>query len=129
MVKNFIVYSADTGLIIKTGSCPEHIMALQANEGELVMEGVANDYNQKVENGVLVDRDTTEEDNQIARDRVRMKRDHLLMDSDKTQLIDYPITDEARLAWRLYREELRGLDYSQVTKENESQFAWPTAPS
>ena len=39
---NFIVYT-ESGDIVRTGSCPDAVhMALQAQVGEFVMEGVAN---------------------------------------------------------------------------------------
>jgi len=42
-MKNYIVYDS-TGKILRTGTCPDEMMEIQAHEpGELVMEGIAND--------------------------------------------------------------------------------------
>lgn len=47
-MKNYIVYNSD-GKILVTGCCAETDFLLQAQDGEFVMEGVANDVTQKVE--------------------------------------------------------------------------------
>jgi len=48
-MKNFIIYHKNTGEILRTGSCPESMISIQASElGELVMEGQANDSTQKI---------------------------------------------------------------------------------
>jgi len=45
------------GEILRTGGCPDELLARQAGEGEFVMEGTANDVTQKVENGKVVDKE------------------------------------------------------------------------
>jgi len=52
---NFIVYNIK-GKILRTGFCPEHILHLQAGDGEFVMEGIANDVSQKIVDGKIVDK-------------------------------------------------------------------------
>ncbi len=42
----------------------------------------------------------------------RKARDMALARSDVTQLPDYPLTDEQREAWRVYRQTLRDLPQS-----------------
>jgi len=53
---------------------------------------------------------------------VRSVRDHMLLNTDPSQLEDYPVD---RMAWRAYREELRNIP--QVHKDANS-VVWPEAP-
>jgi len=48
-MKNFLVYN-QKGKILRTGSCAENDFYLQAEDGEFVMEGVADDLTQKIIN-------------------------------------------------------------------------------
>ena len=57
----------------------------------------------------------------------RMKRNHLLMESDWTQMPDSPLADEAKTSWATYRTALRNLP----TNENWPSLGdddWPSAP-
>lgn len=56
-MKNFIVYTVQ-GQILRTGVCQNKTFHRQANEdqGELVMEGEADDALQKVVDGKIVDK-------------------------------------------------------------------------
>lgn len=47
-MKKYIVYKKNTGKILRTGVCQNNSFDLQAQEGEAVMEGIANDVIQKV---------------------------------------------------------------------------------
>lgn len=53
-MKSFIVYSTATGEILRTGSCPDADVALQAGVDESVIEGKANDSTQMIINGEVV---------------------------------------------------------------------------
>ncbi len=53
---------------------------------------------------------------------VRIKRDKLLQESDKYMLQDFPITNEKRNEWIIYRQALRDLPLN-------IPFQWPTKPS
>jgi len=46
-MKNYIVFNGD-GEILRTGICPDDMMNIQVQEGELVMEGKANDIEDRV---------------------------------------------------------------------------------
>lgn len=50
------MYDQDTGKILRTGTCPESMIAIQAHDGERVMEGVANDLTQCICDGAVIDR-------------------------------------------------------------------------
>lgn len=52
---NFIVYDSK-GEIIRTGSCPSAMLALQTGVYEFVMEGQADDRTQWVDNHVVTQR-------------------------------------------------------------------------
>lgn len=56
---------------------------------------------------------------------VRSRRNSLLASSDWTQLSDAPLSDDERMAWATYRQELRDITttYSRV-----SDVVWPTSP-
>lgn len=41
-MKNYVVYNSQ-GVILKTGYCPTDMLALQAGNGESVIEGQANE--------------------------------------------------------------------------------------
>jgi hypothetical protein len=43
------VYEASTGRILRSGSCPKEMISNQAGEGEVVVEGEANDLTQCVD--------------------------------------------------------------------------------
>lgn len=49
----FIVHDAE-GNILRTGQCPADHLAMQAKEGEFVIEGIANDAAHRIENGAIV---------------------------------------------------------------------------
>jgi hypothetical protein len=58
-------------------------------------------------------------------DRLRIKRNALLTESDWTQGADSPLTDEIKVSWATYREELRALPESV---EDPTNPVWPEAP-
>ena len=56
--------------------------------------------------------------------QVRMQRNKLLSDSDWTQLSDSPLTQDERLKWVVYRQEIR-----DVTKQHDPfNIVWPVKP-
>ena len=52
-MKNYIVFNGD-GEILRTGICPDDMMNIQVQEGELVMEGAANDIEHRIVKGKIV---------------------------------------------------------------------------
>lgn len=54
-MKDFIVYNSK-GKILRTGFCQNDTFLLQAGIDESVIEGKANDVNQKIINGKVVDK-------------------------------------------------------------------------
>jgi len=69
-------------------------------------------------------------------DMFRSQRDNLLTNSDRYMVIDYPITEEKRQEWKVYRQLLRDLpgntDLNGLQMNSNFQlinFTWPTPPS
>ena len=56
---------------------------------------------------------------------VTSERNSLLAASDWTQMVDVPMPDEKRVAWQVYRQQLRDIT-NQPDLEN---IVWPTAPT
>jgi len=54
-MKKFVVYNQE-GEILRTGYCAGEDFFRQAQDGEFVMEGIANDVIQKIVDGNIVDK-------------------------------------------------------------------------
>jgi hypothetical protein len=59
---------------------------------------------------------------------VRSIRTSLLYGCDWTQLSDSPLTDEVKLEWQQYRQELRDLQFVSNDISNVADINWPTQP-
>ncbi|MGQ5524822.1 tail fiber assembly protein [Chitinimonas sp. PSY-7] len=59
-------------------------------------------------------------------DVLRIQRDQLLRECDKTQLPDMPITTEKRAAWARYRSALRDMPENVADLDN---VQWPVPPA
>ena len=86
-MKNFIVYDSE-GNILRTGSCQDGDVSLQAGSGEFVMEGTADDATQMIVNGEVVSKpeQTNSEKNTSALQELREIRDSALEWCDWTQV-------------------------------------------
>lgn len=74
--------------------------------------------------GYVIDEEITKNE---ALNLLRLHRNNLLLDSDWTQLVDSPLTDEEKILWRLYRQNLR--DFPQYVDINLWVApSWPLAP-
>lgn len=128
-MKRFIIYSTD-GVILRTGSCPDEVFALQRSGDELIMEGEADDATQCIVDGEVVAKPELTDKEKTARVmlEVRQIRDLALSSSDWTQVTDSPLTAEKRSEWQMYRQDLRDVtsDNSHVT--NLASIDWPTVP-
>lgn len=127
-MKQFIVHDVE-GNILRTGSCGDDDLILQAGDGEIVVEGVANDATQKFQDGVLVDKPepTDAEKTEAAIAELKRIRQSLLADSDWTQVPDSPFTAEQRREWQMYRQDLRDLPegFAHVTSIDDVVFPDP----
>lgn len=134
-MKSFIVYTLK-GEILRTGQCQDSDLFLQ---GEYVIEGMANDATQYIENGQIIDMppkpdgaayfdyDTKQWvlDYPAQEDAVKKQRDHLLYQSDWTQIPNNPLTSEKQQQWAVYRQQLR-----DITSQSGYPFnvVWPVQP-
>ena len=55
---------------------------------------------------------------------VRSERDRRLLDSDWSQLPDVPLTEEKKVEWVVYRQELRDV----TNQPDPFEITWPTKP-
>ena len=129
-MKNFIVYDSE-GNILRTGSCQDGDVSLQAGSGESVMEGTADDATQMIVNGEVVSKpeSTNAEKNAAALEELRVKRDSALQWCDWTQVPDSPLTDTKKTEWATYRQTLRDLPASNVNATSIDDVTFPDAPS
>lgn len=54
-MSSFVIYDAD-GVILRTGHCPESMLEIQAQAGEFILEGAANDATQYISNGIVANK-------------------------------------------------------------------------
>ena len=127
-MSNFIIYTESTGDIVKSVTCPDDMLSLQVGGGEAAIEGTANDYSQKVIDGAVFDKDTTNEDNEKKIQMMRAQRGSLLAGSDWTQFSDSPLTSTKKSQWATYRQALRDLPQSHSKAESLDDIIWPIQP-
>lgn len=134
-MKNFIVYT-ENGQITKTGQCADNDFYLQ---GKNVIEGIADDSTQYIENKQIVNMPTKPEgaayfnydtkqwvlDYPTQKAIVKRQRDTLLYESDWTQIPNNPLTLAKQEEWAVYRQQLR-----DITQQSGYPFnvIWPTQP-
>ena len=126
MKQSLVVYNTITGKIKAIHwNKPEIVdLLLEENEAYIVYEGsVEGKY---VVNGQIVPRPQAEldaEDLEQSWFKLRGNRNHLLSQSDWTQVPDAPV-DAA--AWATYRQQLRDLPANTTDPRN---VEWPVPPS
>ena len=122
-MKNFVVYE-EGGNILRSGVCAETDLSIQAQDGEFVLEGVADDATQMVVDGSVVDKEHVETD-ELKATNARLQRDALLRESDWTQVLDAPLTDDRKSQYRTYRQALRDITLHQNWPDLADED-WPT---
>ena len=60
-MKNYVVYDLE-GKILRTGTCPDDMIEIQAGENEMVMEGVVDDTKHRIKDGKIVEHKKTPEE-------------------------------------------------------------------
>ena len=127
-MKNFIVYNSD-GQMLKYGQCADVDIALQAGEGQSVLEAEFQP-NKKVQDGVLVDDTPTQSElNAEALGSLRTQRFQLLISSDWPQMPDSPLTDTKKNESATYRQTLRDLPASNANVTSIDDVTFPDAPT
>lgn len=124
-MKQFVVYQAETGTILRCGVCPPELLEEQAQTGESVIEGEADMLTDHVVAGLIVPRNAADlEAEDIARATIdlRIERDRRLTATDWTQAPDAPVD---RAAWAVYRQALRDLP---ANTPDPRAPRWPLSP-
>ncbi len=124
----------ESGEILRLVDCPEDHVALQAQEGEFVIDGWHDMATKIIVNGVVTDKPEEEEisdehKNMIVLTKLREYRDMALASSDWTQVADAPISDEEKAAWASYRQELRDLPNTYANETNIDSVIYPEPPT
>lgn len=57
-------------------------------------------------------------------ENIRVQRNELLLESDWTQLSDSPISEQKKVEWQTYRQELRDI----TSQQDPFNIIWPTKP-
>ena len=118
----YSVYN-QSGDILRTGSCQECDIDLQAGDGEFIYIGEADQLTQKVVDGELVSKEPEQILDPMR--EIRLDRNTLLAKSDWTQMPDSPLTQEQKQAWADYRQALRDLPQSNLDLD---AVKWPQQP-
>ena len=89
MTSPFVVYD-QSGQILRTGSCPESMINLQAGKSEYVLEGDGTDRNHKVVGGRIVQKSETElqqiiDDELIAQNKLKRRA---IIEDRKQQILE-----------------------------------------
>lgn len=111
----------NNGDILRTGSCQECDIDLQAKDDEYLYLGDADQLTQKVVNGELVSKEPEQIIDPMR--EIRLDRNTLLVKSDWTQMPDSPLSQEQKQAWADYRQALR-----DITTQDIDNIVWPEKP-
>jgi hypothetical protein len=138
---NFTIYKTDTGEVVQSGSCSDADYELQQVPAQCqIIPEACNPFTQYIKGGVVCDKPpqpnddsvfdyTTESwvvDTESVASKARLRRSHLLVQSDWTQLPNSPLTPEAQQSWATYRQALRDIT-SQAGFPLDIE--WPTFPN
>ena len=119
----FTIYKTSTGEILYNTSTVAEIDELGLQEGEGAVEGHYQSNEYKILEEVAVLRT----DNVL--EMLRIKRDHLLSESDWTQTLDTPLTDSKKAEWATYRQSLRDLPSNNSDANSIDDVTFPTEPA
>lgn len=148
-MKSFTVYedyTSDVGRVLRSGRCPDADFSFQAESGEYVIEGLAND------SCCYIDKTTTphsivhltpaSEFDELDLDakamvlsvslqeaHIRGIRDMMLAQCDWTQGADSPLSASKIAEWATYRQALRDITDTTINPSFPSSVTWPTPPS
>lgn len=128
-MKNYIIYNAD-GDILRTGCCNDADFDLQAGEDEFIIEGIADDDNQVINDGQVIDRIRTDAElrEQVAQ-YIRQQRAAMLSSTDWTQVVDAPLTQAKKEEFKTYRQALRDMPEQYTNETDIDMVVFPTLPT
>jgi hypothetical protein len=133
----YSIYNTLTGKITKIVSTND--IDAQLSENESYLEGPSNDSTQYVDNGILVNIPTKPgqyysfdwinktwiQNYDQAKNNVLAQRRDLLVNSDWTQTLNVPFSQEKQQEWATYRQQLRDITLQPGYPYN---VDWPTPP-
>lgn len=123
-MKKFIIYN-DNGEILRSGTCQDIDLSIQAKEGEHILLGECQDSeNYKVINGELVYSPKQLSEAKILR-YLRRHRNAILAQTDWTQMPDAPLTEAQKDRYKSYRQALRDLPKNYGTINTLSDISFP----
>jgi hypothetical protein len=140
MIKYYIIYNA-LGQILRTGSCAESDFDVQAQTGEFIIEGQANQLTQYIKDKQVADLPPQPEgkfyfydystsqwvqNTTLLGQSIITQRDALLYASDWTQIPNAPLTTQQVQEWATYRQELRDIPQQSGFPTN---VTFPVAPA
>lgn len=142
-MKHFTVYDPNTGGILRFGACPADMLAIQAQPGEVAIEGSFSDETHYIDAQHIVAIEkpakpagdywfdlSTKSWVPIQRTKAELtatamaKRSQLLAQCDWTQLPDVPLA--TKTAWVVYRQALRDISLQAGYPQT---IAWPVQPT
>jgi len=97
-MKNYIVYDRE-GKILRTGICPDDMMEIQAQKDEFVMEGVANDIEDKIIDRQVIRR--TEEEINMIKERMKPDPKELLIQQKMQEMLREQAIDKLKKEGKL----------------------------
>lgn len=119
----------NTDWIIETNE--EYIKAVSPNEQDLLELGRKYASNTPVPEDLLnlSDKDILQMEVDCQINVIREKRNKLLKDSDWTQMVsDNSLSEDKKLKWKIYRENLRNITDSICTVSDALSIVWPIIP-
>lgn len=127
---NYIIYNS-LGEILRTGMCGNNDFAIQAGDGEFVLEGTADPRYQKVQDGTVVSKSQSDIESfniKVTQDNLRYIRNNMLLQTDWTQMPDAPLSLEQKQQWATYRQQLRDLPSLYSTETSIDNVVFPEIP-
>lgn len=122
-----IIYKVSTGKVTSALSAPDLDcieLNMQDDEDYIISDWSGDLSTASVINGEIVEGEITNPTEDIARGM----RNGLLAGSDWTQLPNAPLTEEKKLEWENYRQQLRDL-FNSFSYTNIEDVVWPSQPS
>lgn len=124
----FIIHGP-TGNILRTGSCPDAQLRLQAGKGETAIEDTfddTDDTKHRIVNGGRVEFTPYSPTPEIMWAPIKARRNALLLACDWTDTLSAParLGTDLYAAWQTYRQALRDV----TSQPDQYNIIWPTSP-
>jgi len=129
-MKHYIFYNSVSGKIESNRACSEKqaIRQCEVNENMSYFEGYVENINAKKVNISTLAIEDVVVPTPSLEDRIRQRRNILLIDCDWTVGADSPLSDSKKAEWSTYRQALRDIT-DNITVSTYIELVWPTKPS